>query len=644
MIIMKKFFSALFVVLLATNVMAQTGLTCDDPIPVDKNYRGTVDGPCTLWYTANTYDLPLHVYFSPNNLNSTVSPEVIVDLTCTPGVYEDSKVDSLLNMVSDFGVEFPVEFMCDLVVRNGKNEWDLAINQSYRDQLAEFGVTYNVQAFIKVVYYEGGTISLTPDTVFSSCIENAHYLQLADSVDIEANDSSRVFMIPYADWQNDSIRFVWTGEKPAQVWLATMDCEFKPDASSGYVWDNYEVNTDTPYKLYSNQMKDAIKKYQSGGLFYGKILSSAPGKLVVEKIPMAPVKGGATLLEYGKSVKIGSNDNTLYCFPRTWSATQFLSSEQVAVSMYVSNQPDFITSSEYANVLGTYAFDWVEGLRALYLSNADLDIITSQLNDNYVYVRFQSSVATTITPSVWKASECVINSISIKPNETFTVVDNSNVIYRFKYNDFAGYGFVLKWVHDFYTLPTYIADTCSFMLTTADSHVLKYSNIIDNGKMTIKPDVYAGWENRVDADGYLYVRFNATDMGEVTFVTDKPAPIISPCVLASTLLEPKAELVLNLDKAFDIYRIDYQAWLASGVKLVWTGASPLHTFVAKDCEFAVAIYHKDVVNYTEVPAEGNVILSKDILATLGQYVDEDGYLYIRFLTELEGALTTQVAE
>ena len=410
------------------------------------------------------------------------------------------------------------------------------------------------------------------------------------------------------------------------------------------MWDNYEVNTDTPYKLYSNQMKDAIKKYQSGGLFYGKILSSAPGKLVVEKIPMAPVKGGATLLEYGKSVKIGSNDNTLYCFPRTWSATQFLSSEQVAVSMYVSNQPDFITSSEDANVLGTYAFDWVEGLRALYLSNADLDIITSQLNDNYVYVRFQSSVATTITPSVWKASECVINSISIKPNETFTVVDNSNVIYRFKYNDFAGYGFVLKWVHDFYTLPTYIADTCSFMLTTADSHVLKYSNIIDNGKMTIKPDVYAGWENRVDADGYLYVRFNATDRGEVTFVTDKPAPIISPCVLASTLLEPKAELVLNLDKAFDIYRIDYQAWLASGVKLVWTGASPLHTFVAKDCEFAVAIYHKDVVNYTEVPAEGNVILSKDILANLAQYVDEDGYLYIRFLTELEGALTTQLAE
>jgi hypothetical protein len=118
----------------------------------------------------------------------------------------------------------------------------------------------------------------------------------------------------------------------------------------------------------------------------------------------------------------------------------------------------------------------------------------------------------------------------------------------------------------------------------------------------------------------------------------------NPCVLASTLLEPVAELTLNLGNAFDIYRIDYEAWLASGVNLVWTGKGALHTFVAKDCEFAVAVYHKDVVNYTEVPAEGNVVLSKAILAPLAQYVDADGYLYVRFLTELEGQLSTTLAE
>ena len=201
----------------------------------------------------------------------------------------------------------------------------------------------------------------------------------------------------------------------------------------------------------------------------------------------------------------------------------------------------------------------------------------------------------------------------------------------------------IKWTGSSF-LEAYIGDTCQFAFSTSNKHVVTNKDIDRKSSVVIPAATVDTWANRVDEDGCLYVRLSISGNGNITFQTEKPAPIISPCVLASTLLEPKAELVLNLDKAFDIYRIDYQAWLASGVKLVWTGASPLHTFVAKDCEFAVAIYHKDVVNYTEVPAEGNVILSKDILATLGQYVDEDGYLYVRFLTELEGALTTQLAE
>jgi hypothetical protein len=42
-----------------------------------------------------------------------------------------------------------------------------------------------------------------------------------------------------------------------------------------------------------------------------------------------------------------------------------------------------------------------------------------------------------------------------------------------------------------------------------------------------------------------------------------------------------------------------------------------------------------------VPAEGEVVLNKTKLADLAAYVDEDGYLYIRFLTEKEGVLTVK---
>ena len=79
---MKKLFFALVAVLFATSVVAQTGLTCNDPIPVNKSYNDHVEvdpkvGYKELWYTAWSYDLPIHVYFSPDTLS-------ILLLSCFP--------------------------------------------------------------------------------------------------------------------------------------------------------------------------------------------------------------------------------------------------------------------------------------------------------------------------------------------------------------------------------------------------------------------------------------------------------------------------------------------------------------------------------------------------------------------------------
>ena len=90
---MKKLFSTLFVVLFATSMMAQTGLTCEDPIPVDKSYAGHVDvdpeeGYAELWYSAWTYDLPMHVYFSPDSTNQVEwGPDVEIDLFSIPSPF-----------------------------------------------------------------------------------------------------------------------------------------------------------------------------------------------------------------------------------------------------------------------------------------------------------------------------------------------------------------------------------------------------------------------------------------------------------------------------------------------------------------------------------------------------------------------------
>ena len=854
---MKKLLSALFVVLFATSAMAQTGLTCEDPIPVDKSYVGRVEADDELWYTAWTYDLPLHVYFSPDIDDSSWGPEVQIDFTCERGVYNDHKLDSVINILKFLGLELPVTFACDKVVRDGKVEWDLSIDERYRDQLTEYGLTHNIQAFVKVYFPDAGEIRLTPDMTFQNCMENGHYVQLGETIQVAANDTEKMFVLPYSEWQNDSVRFVWTGDQPARVWVAEEECQFTPAVTSIYVKDTYDLDNQTVKKLYPEDMKYAIKNWIGKGIFFAKVISEGEGQLVVERIPLGEIQGDAVLLKHGTPVQLQANDNQVYCFPKTWKSTEFLANTQYLMAMHVSNTPDFEPGD--ANVISKYAFSKEGNDRLLQLSAGDITALAASASDDYLYVRFVCNKATTLTPSLWNVSSCLEQTILITSGESVSIPASSDAVYRIAYNDWANYDFTIAWTGQT-PVSVAVASYCSFQTTSSD--ILKKIAVRGGASSVVTADVVDSWAASVQEDGFLYMRMTSTRQGDVTFTSAKPAetdpegPVtpdpeyvyesaaicfgetyewngqtltesgkythtataengavtiteltltvypqtpatteevtvefgatyewngvtyvesgvytitlqdengcdyqatlvltvlpetlyttesaaicfgeaydwngttytesgeytyttvaangadsivtlqltvypqtpatteevtvefgatyewngvvyeesgvytitlqdengcdyqatlvltvlpepVSPCVAASTLLEPVAELTINLQNAVAIYRIDYQAWVASGVNLVWSGAAPLHTFVAKDCEFAVAIYHRDVVNYAEVPAEGNVVLSQSILSGLEQYVDADGYLYVRFLTEFEGQLTIELAE
>ena len=194
---MKKYFFALCALITATSMMAQLGKSCSDPISVDSNYEGVITEPGEYWFTAWTYDLPLNVHFAPDVDDSTTSPKVLVDFTCTPGIYDDYKLDSVINSLTGIGFDLPVEFACSKVFRNNKIEWDLSISKMYRENLTEVGVTHNVKAFVKVSFSETGKISVKPDDTYQSCINNSDLVTLGDTIDILPNDSSRVFRLPY---------------------------------------------------------------------------------------------------------------------------------------------------------------------------------------------------------------------------------------------------------------------------------------------------------------------------------------------------------------------------------------------------------------------------------------------------------------
>ena len=740
----KKHFFAFCAIFFATSVMAQTGLSCDDPIVVGSSYEGKVDGACRLWYMASTYDLPLHVYFIPDSAGSKISPELFVDFTCNPGVYEDKKLDSLINKAAIFGLDLPMEFMCDLVTYQGRNAWEISISSQYRDQLSEAGITYNVQAFVEVRFHESGVITMTPDTVFTSCLETSETVNLGDTLDILPNDSDRVFLLPYTDWQRDSIQFVWIGDGDARVWLGTGTCDFIPVSTSAYVWNYYDLSQGSIHKLQRDDIKAAIKDAQNGGIFYGKILSQNAGKLVVEKIPVALPANGAVLLEYDKPVSVKANSDQLYAFPKTWvNPTMFLPSSTRDFQMQICNSYKFIDSiGIYVNTYSaTYNGDY-----AVYLTSQEMTKNTNNAKDKYVYVRFITGKDITVTPYLWNISPCVDKSQPIYANEVLKMTTSaSSNYYRLRYDEFSGYDLTVNWEGKT-NMTFYVGDTCRFTNSASNARVVHSKKMTKNTSYVIPAATVDSWASRVDADGYLYVRFSSVN-GNITFQTEKTfdlTPVyttindtlcfgetydwedttytetgkyektftaangadsivtlnllvlpevkpvvtdvtidygqtyewngktytqsasdtitlqdtmgcdylailkltvmdkpVSPCVLASIELKAGDQLTLNLDSAFTIYRVNYAEFAAQDRTLTWTGATDLHTFVAETCTFAVAPYNKYVHVYVPVPAQGETLWTVAQWADLAAFVDEDGYLYLRFLTEKEGVLTVE---
>ena len=641
---MKKLFFAFFAVLFAVSAVAQTGLTCEDPIPVDKSYTGNVEvdpevGYKELWYTASTYDLPMHVYFSPDSMNSTDAPLVEIDFSCTTGDYSfDHKLDSVINILKRKGVTLPVSFSCDEVVRNGKVEWDLSIGEKYRDQLTEFGLTHNIQAFVKVIYFESGSISLTPDTAFQSCIEHGHYAQLGDTIDIAANDSSKMIVLPYSEWKNDSIRFVWIGDGSARIWVAEDECRFTPVDGSGYVKAKYDIDKNTSKKLYPADMQNAIDNWIGAGIFYAKVLSEGSGQLVIERIPLGAIQGDAILLERGKSVNLQANDDRVFCFPKTWKSTEFLANTEYLFDMYVSNTPEFEIGD--ANVITKYTFSKEDNNRKLQLSTADISILANFATDDYLYVRFQCNTATTLTPTLWNISSCIAdNTILVTSGQTFSVSANSKSVYRLVYDDWKNHDFAMEWTGT-KSLTATFASYCSFT-TTATDYLDKVS-VRKKSSSLVESSMIDGWISSIEDDGFVYFRLVASIKGNMTMTSTKPVeedPKINPCVENSIELNANAQLTLNLDSAFTVYRINYAEWVAQNVTFQWTGETDLHTFIAETCQFAVAPYNRYVVDYVAIPANGEFVLDVETLSAFADKVDEDGYLYIRFLTEKEGNLS-----
>lgn len=534
---MKKFvlkFSLLVVALCGSVVLKATepaGSSCDNPIQLTAEYDATITEPGTYWFSSWTYDLPVKVYYIPTDATVNQPLKAYVDFTCTPGVYDDPNLVELTNLADGWGYAMPLEFVANATEIDGKPAYELTVEDTYRELMRQFDITYNVEAKVQVEIPAAGKIQLAPDSAFRQCIESSHWLQLPDTIHLTPAMSDSVFVMPVTDWKNDSIRMTWTGsEQPLSIWLGST-CDFKLSTEDPNVvyYLTIEIDEDGNFIDFSSEeLKGLIEIFGEGGFYYVKLVSAEKADFIIDYKQMSEDMARAIPMELDKPVSVAAEDTAqYYYFRKKWSdfSIQWTANTQDSIAAYFGTTPTFRISSADAHYLGKH-YLYPQGDKSqLSLSSKELTNMTANVEMDFLFVRFDAPQETEITPSLWNVGDCVINSVEILPNDSLTLLANRPVdVYRIDYAKWSKGDITISW-DGFSYVRTYLGDTCSFNLASTNAHVLNYQVLQKIDTMQITKDWLLGMSDRVDVDGFLYFRFNTSGVGDLhTAQTIVPGP------------------------------------------------------------------------------------------------------------------------
>ena len=532
---------AAMLLLASTTLFAQEpdGLTCENAIPVDTSYVGSVPAAGTYYYSASTYDLPMTCYFYPETTIDQ-APKIYVDFTCTPGVYDDPNIVEMLKVGTGWGISLPLILtFSDEYDANYNKYYSLTIGESYRELMAQYNVTYNVEAFVQLVAPCAGEIRMAPDTTFKACVENSIWLNMPDTIVTGLQYESDSYVLPFAEWKNDSIRFRWTGSNaPATVWIGE-DCNFEMKLTGDncaldmFVLHPDAGNEENIRNFSKQEILDYISLFGKGGVYYMRTVCAEEGELIIEKKPMDEAMAKAIPMALDQASEVAANaTEQVYYFPATWQNHSVLwtstSSKQLTAQ--------FSTSIDFTTIVDTYTF-----ANELSLSKKQMKAICSEATEN-VFVKFISSVPTTITPILWAAGPCAENADELFANDSVRLQRNAtSTAWRVNIEQWAKQDVKLYWKGTS-SMKIFLCDTCTgFTLNKSNQHVKLYKEITiandgSRDTLTLTKDELAAVAQYADADGFMYFRFNNSATGSMIVMADVETPeVLDPVYTTETV-------------------------------------------------------------------------------------------------------------
>ncbi len=511
------------------------GMTCDDPIVVTQDFTMSIAEPGIYWFKASTYDLPINVKITPDwerfgdYAETFVNPKVSIDFSCTNGVYDDPNIQEMITSVSGWGVKVPINL--DFVLDDEGMNFELGISETYRTLMMQYGITYDVDALVRLDLSFPATTTLAPDTAFRACADNAYWAKYPDTLNISTATIDSVYVFPVTEWRSDSIRFRWTGTEKAQLWIgATCGFELTNEDENVLEIDTLYPAGDTRcYRDYSAaDLQQMVRDWGDGsGVFYARILSSDKAQFVIEPKPIQGPMAHAIELVQDKTTEIAADDTTqVYYFRKKWerNSMRLVANTDDTIIAYFGKTLDFYASVTDRNYIGTQIFHSENGQMVLNLTQQKLSEYANAGNTDFVFVRFQSPAAAEITPRLWQTDECMDKSVRLLyPNDQEALRSSQAVrLYAVDYDMWKRNDVSLKW-SGVAKLYVYLGDTCEFNMTPKNKHVLFY-RMMDptiDPVCVVTADTLRSFVKRVSSDN-LYLQFTPKGNGTL-YLSQEPA-------------------------------------------------------------------------------------------------------------------------
>ena len=558
----------------------QDGRTCSRAIPMEKNseqeftYTVTSASPSSpkeVWFSAMTFDLPLSVYFAPEGGASAPAPDVEMDFSCISGYYENEILCSLFCRTggsSGLGIEMPYQATLESqTLPDGTFIYYLSLGKRYRDLLLQMGITENLKVVVCVTFKSAGVLRLAPDNFFNNCMDGPKFMQVGDTVQVQEKDKQRHVIVPYVQWQEDTILYTWTGTEPCQLTVANT-CDFDPTDNENQ--DVIQFATIQPNSTLKTLATDIYKWVHNAefpnqaGMYYAKFYSNSEGVITVKKAEQTPPEADATLLRYDRTYALDANSTAIYAIPRSWTLdVKFTTPTAHLFTMVLATSASF----DDEVVLNKYAFSKTEEGRSTAIRGAELQKYWNALpkDKHYLYVRFICTEATTVTPQVWYMSDCYKNAANnsriVGPNKSITIKKTNVDPYLFSYADWAGGDMTINFAINS-DCEVYFADTCGMNINKPNmSYWLMYkAKVKSSSPLKIPAEEIAKWADRIDAEGCFYAIFYTSASStnrKLTFTTNAPqdADPTYPATTIAVVCEG-SKIVVNVSEAQSIVVID----------------------------------------------------------------------------------------